>query len=309
MRILDLNTFLVLARNRHFGRAAQEMNTTQPAISTRLAALEAEFGCRLVHRGDREFRLTPEGERVLEVFQKVIDDLEGLRSELKQGYSATTTIRIGVIDSVASTWMPHLVESLHKEAPNLRIELTVESTTALVEHMEKGKFDLIFCLDPAIGDGFRSFVACVWQMTWTGSPKLVQPDRAYNVDELAKMPIVTFPKDTPPYRQIAPYFQDERVLASKMTSSNSLFAIINLLIDGFGVAAIPTVTIERELKSGLLHQMDVAKWFPPMPIIATYQSSTHQKVIQFVADKVREVAGDFARSRPGQAWTTETMRG
>lgn len=308
MRILDLNTFLVLARNRHFGRTAQELNTTQPAISTRLAALEAEFGCRLVHRGDREFRLTPEGERALEVFQGVIENLQDLRGELKQGYrAATTTIRIGVIDSVASTWMPHLVETLREEAPNLRIELTVEATSDLVHHMERGKFDLIFCLDPAIGDGFRSFIACVWQMTWAGSPKLVQQGQTYSVDELARMPIVTFPKDTPPYRQIAPYFQDERVLASKMTSSNSLFAIINLLIDGFGVAALPTVTIERELKLGLLNQMDVAKWFPPMPIVATYQSSTHQKIIQLVAEYARQSASAFcARSRPGTAWTVDT---
>lgn len=309
MRILDLNTFLVLARNRHFGRTAQELNTTQPAISTRLAALEAEFGCRLVHRADREFRLTPEGERALQVFQDVIETLQDLRGELRQGYSATTmSVRIGAIDSVASTWMPHLIETLHEAAPNLRVELTVEATTDLVQHMGKGKFDLIFCLDPAIGDGFRSFVACVWQMTWAGSPKLVRKDTAYSVDELARMPIITFPKDTPPYRQIAPYFQDERVLASKMTSSNSLFAIINLLIEGFGVAALPTVTIERELKAGLLHQMDVAKWFPPMPIIATYQSSTHQRIIQLVADHARQCAGAFcARSRPGTAWTTEAL--
>jgi len=311
MRILDLNTFLMLARYRHFGRTAQVLNTTQPAISSRLAALEAEFGCRLVHRGDREFRLTPEGERALQVFQDVIETLEELHAELKEGYSAPTmTIRIGAIDSVASTWMPHLVETLHEEAPNLRIELTVESTASLVSHMSKGQFDLIFCLDPAIGDGFRSFVACVWQMTWVGSPKLVRKDVVYSIDELARMPIVTFPKDTPPYRQIAPYFQDERVLASKMTSSNSLFAIINLLIDGFGVAALPTVTIERELEAGLLHRMAVAKWFPPMPIIATYQSTTHQRVIQLVVDRARESASVFCtRCRPGTAWTSKAIPG
>lgn len=304
MRILDLNTFLVLARNKHFGRTAQELNTTQPAISSRLAALEAEFGCRLIHRGDREFRLTPEGEQALQVFQQVIDRLQDLHGELHDGHEAgRSTVRIGAIDSVASTWMPHLVEALHRDAPNLRIELTVESTTSLVEHMGQGRFDLIFCLDPALGDGFRSFVSCVWQMTWAGSPKLVRPEAVYTVDELARMPIVTFPKDTPPYRQIAPYFQDERVLASKMTSSNSLFAIINLLIDGFGVAALPTVTIERELEAGLLHEMKVTKWFPPMPIVATYQSTTHQRIIHQVVDQARRSAEIFcARCRPGTAW-------
>jgi DNA-binding transcriptional LysR family regulator len=305
MRILDLQTFLALARNRHFGRTAEELNTTQPAISSRLVALEAELGCRLVNRGDREFSLTPEGERTLQTFRAVLEQLDELRGELRDGYvGPAMTVRVGAIDSVVSTWMPLVVERLHELAPNLRIELTVESTTALVEHMARGRFDMIFCLDPAMGEGFRSFVVCNWQMIWAGSPKLVTQGRTYSVDELAQMPIITFPKDTPPYRQIAPYFQDERVLASKMTSSNSLFAIINMLIEGFGVAALPAVTIERELRAGLLHQMDVTKRHPSMAIIATYQSTTHQKVIQMVVEQMRLGATAFcARAPRGTAWT------
>jgi DNA-binding transcriptional LysR family regulator len=115
--------------------------------------------------------------------------------------------------------------------------------------MHKGEFDLIFAVDPAIGDSFRSFVSCVLQMIWVGSPKLIDPERLYTVDDLARMPIVTFPKGAPPYRQIAPYFQDEQVLASKLTSSNSMFAIINLIIDGFGVAAITAPTVSAQAAS------------------------------------------------------------
>jgi len=44
MRTLDMATFVALARNRHFGRTAKELNATQPAVSARLAALEADLG-------------------------------------------------------------------------------------------------------------------------------------------------------------------------------------------------------------------------------------------------------------------------
>ncbi|ADZ68985.1 LysR family transcriptional regulator [Polymorphum gilvum] len=304
MRDLDMVTFVVLARNRHFGRTAEQLNTTQPAISSRLAALEAEFGCRLVHRGDREFQLTLEGERVLVVFKEILGLIDRLKDSVKSpdGH-VPDVVRIGAIDSVASTWMPHLMESLQQIAPNLRVELIVEGTQRLVAEMVNGEFDLIFCLDPAIGDGFRSFNVCVWEMIWAGSPKLIDEARTYDVDELAQMPIITFPKNTPPYRQIAPYFQDESVLASKMTSSNSLFAIINLLIAGFGISAIPSITIQRELEMGLLRPIDVSKRFPPMPIIGTYQSSTHQDVIQVVVEQARRSARDFCDNAAGKtAW-------
>jgi len=304
MRTLDMSTFVALARNRHFGRTAKELNATQPAVSSRLAALEEDLGCRLVERGAGDFRLTPEGERALAVFESVLGSLGSLRETLHSPDAAVLpVVRIGAIDSIACTWMPHLIESLRERLPKLKIELTVEGTKLLVSGLGKGEFDIIFAVDPAVGDGLGSFVSCVLQMLWVGSPKLIDPHRAYSVDELAQMPIITFPKDSPPYRQIAPYFQDESVLASKLTSSNSLFAIVNLLIDGFGVSAIPTVTIRRELKLGLLHPIQVTKRFPPMPIIATYQSTANRDLIQTVVQQARLSAADYCASvDPGMAW-------
>lgn len=303
MRLLDMTTFIALVRNRHFGRTAEELNTTQPAVSSRLATIETELGCRLIHRAGTEFRLTPEGEKALLVFQDVLRRMDGLKSSLSSPQGANAVVRIGAIDSVISTWMPALVESLHQTLPGLKVELTVESTKRLIYGMNKGEFDLIFAVDPAVGDGFRSFTSCIWQMIWAGSPKLTDQDRIYSVDDLAQMPIITFTKNTPPYRQIAPYFQDERVLASTMTSSNSLFAIINMCIDGFGVAAIPSVVIQRELQTGLLVPIQVSKRFPPLPIIATYQSTTEQETILKVVAQAQECARRFCSGvSPSTAW-------
>lgn len=304
MRILDMTTFVSLARHRHFGRAAQELHTTQPAVSIRLAAMEQEFGCKLMHRTGRDFALTPAGERVLETFRAILASYDGLKHELAgEPLVGGKVVRIGAIDSVSSTWLTPFVESLHETFPTLKIEITVEGTKNLIEGLNRGDLDVIFAVDPAIGDNFRSFSSCVLQMTWAGSPRIIDPDRVYSVDDLAQLPIITFPKDTPPYRMIAPYFQDEQVLAGKLTSSNSLYSIINLLIDGFGVGAIPTVTIRRELKMGLLHPIRVAKRFPAMPIIATYQAIAEEELIRRVVEQARQSAAFYcAAVDPSMAW-------
>lgn len=304
MRILDMTTFVSLARHRHFGRAAQELHTTQPAVSIRLAAMEQEFGCKLMHRTGRDFALTPAGERVLETFRGILASYDGLKHELAgEPLVGGKVVRIGAIDSVSSTWLTPFVESLHETFPTLKIEITVEGTKNLIEGLNRGDQDVIFAVDPAIGDNFRSFSSCVLQMTWAGSPRIIDPDRVYSVDDLAQLPIITFPKDTPPYRMIAPYFQDEQVLAGKLTSSNSLYSIINLLIDGFGVGAIPTVTIRRELKMGLLHPIRVAKRFPAMPIIATYQAIAEEELIRRVVEQARQSAAFYcATVDPSMAW-------
>lgn len=304
MRIVDIKTFVVLVRTRHFGRTAEILNATQPAISARLNALEQEFGTRLIERGDRLFQITPAGEKALESFQLILDTLDELTTSLAgQDATAPRAVRIGAIDSIASTFMPNLVDSLHQVMPTLKIDVAVEGTKLLVDGMERGDYDIIFALDPVIGENFRSYVSCVLEMVWAGSPSLIDVGRTYSVDDLARMPIITFPKDTPPYRQIAPYFQDERVLASTLTSSNSLFAIINLIIRGFGVGALPTVTIEREMAAGLIHPISVSKRFPPMPIIATYQTVTQTDLVRIVVEQARESAAEFcAAAAPHTAW-------
>ncbi|WDR04550.1 LysR family transcriptional regulator [Devosia rhodophyticola] len=304
MRILDMTTFVALARHRHFGRAAKELHTTQPAISIRLAAMEQEFGCQLIQRSGRSFSLTAAGETVLETFSAILSSYDALKHDLADGETHTNrVVRIGAIDSISSTWMTPFVERLHETFPTLKIELTVEGTKNLVEGMNKGEFDVIFALDPAIGNTFRSFTSCILQMTWAGSPRIIDPDHKYSVDDLARMPIITFPKDTPPYRMVAPYFQDEQILAGKLTSSNSLYSIINLLIDGFGVGAIPSVTILRELQMGLLHPIQVTKRFPPMPIIGTYQATTDIDLIRRVVEQSRMSAALFCASvDPNMAW-------
>ncbi|WP_256886390.1 LysR family transcriptional regulator [Ochrobactrum sp. BTU2] len=299
-----MKTFVAIARNRHFGRTAQEMNMTQPAISSRLVALEGELGHRLVNRNERDFSLTPEGEKALQSFENILGELH----KLDAGLSGLDTpvlapLRVGAIDSVSSTWMPHFIDALHQRFAGLKIELTVDGTEPLLQGLSKGRFDIIFAIQPLIGEGFRSFHSCTLQMVWAGSPKLIEKERVYNVASLADMPIISFPKNSPPYQMIAPYFHDEQILASKLTSCNSLYAIINLLVDGFGIGAIPTVTIMREMQSELLCAVNVSKRFPPMPIIATYQSSTHQDLVRVAVEQANESATRFCEQVQSEmAW-------
>lgn len=304
MRVVDITTFNTLARVRHFARAARELNTTQPAISMRLAALEEELGCKLVHRSGGTFRLTPEGERVLKTFEEIAHALEALRTDLAgRPSSALEAIRVGAIDTVSSTWMAHLVEALHRRAPRLKVELTIEGTKNLVEGMQHGAYDVIFALDPVIGESYRSFMSCIFEMSWVGSDKVIDPQHTYTVEELALLPVVTFPRGTPPFRMLSPYFQDEQVLASKLTSTNSLYSIVNLIIEGFGIGALPTITVQREIGMGLLHVLKTTKPLAPMPIIGTYQASTNAALVGLCVEQSRLSAAHYcSQVDPERAW-------
>lgn len=78
-----LEYFMVLARERHFGRAAAELGITQPTLSAGLKHLEEQLGVVLVQRGSRFQALTPEGQRVLEWSRRIVGDTRTMREEMK----------------------------------------------------------------------------------------------------------------------------------------------------------------------------------------------------------------------------------
>lgn len=90
-----LELLLALARERHFGRAAETAGVTQPTLSSALKSLEDQFGVLLVERGSRFRCFTPEGERVLDWARRIVGDARGMRQEieaLRSGLSGHLTL-------------------------------------------------------------------------------------------------------------------------------------------------------------------------------------------------------------------------
>jgi DNA-binding transcriptional LysR family regulator len=83
MKLANLETFVQLARLRHFGRTAHKLNATQPAISSRLVALEKELGAQLIVREGRSFRLTPAGREALRTIERMLGDFNDLKTSLR----------------------------------------------------------------------------------------------------------------------------------------------------------------------------------------------------------------------------------
>jgi DNA-binding transcriptional LysR family regulator len=306
MKVANLETFVLLARLRHFGKTAERLNTTQPAISARIAQLERELGVRLFEREARNLHLTPAGSEALQVCEKMVADYDDLKRRLADPLHYAGQIRIGAIDAIVETWLSPLCERLRQTFPRIEIEILVDTTLNLVSHMRSGDLDACFCLDPVLEQGHSSFVVCTYAMSWVGSPRLVDADRVYSVAELAELPLITYQRNTPPYRMIAPYFLDESVLAAGMSNSNSLPTMIRLAIDGFGIAAIPTVVVSREVARGELIGLKVAKPFPPLPFVATFhpRPGTGAAFLAQLIEITRQVAATYCDTAADDlAWT------
>ena len=134
-----LELLLALAKERHFGRAAEACGVTQPTMSTSIKQLEEILGVMLVQRGSRFQGFTPEGERVLDWARRIVGDTRAMRQEingLKDKLSGE--IRIAAIPTVLGM-VASLTTPFRAKHPDVRFRI-VSSTSAdvlgLLENLE-----------------------------------------------------------------------------------------------------------------------------------------------------------------------------
>lgn len=153
----QLRYFVVLARHRHFGRAAAEAAVTQPALSMQIADLEAKLGTMLVERTPRGVTLTPEGEEFARCSQRLLNELRDLVDRTqKHDRLLRGPLRLGVIPSVAPYVLPMMLPTLRAAYPDLELQLRETLTRALLSELRDGKLDLLLLALPVEEPGVET---------------------------------------------------------------------------------------------------------------------------------------------------------
>lgn len=136
-----LSMFMALAREKHFGRAAESLGITQPTLSSAMRALEEQLGVQLIRRGSRFQGLTPEGERVLGWARRIVGDARAMQAEMQASRRGVSgRLRIGVIP----TAMPRIAEltgPFLKRHPNAGVSILSRSSDEIRDQIESLELD------------------------------------------------------------------------------------------------------------------------------------------------------------------------
>jgi len=135
MDIRQLQYLAALAREKHFTRAAQACNITQPTLSGRIRQLEQELGVPLLERGQRYIGLTPEGERVLKWAHTILDNWHSLQSELSQIKSKTGTLVGRLVLGVIPSALPKaslLTRAMNAAHPSVDFTILSHSSEEII---------------------------------------------------------------------------------------------------------------------------------------------------------------------------------
>jgi len=144
MTLTELRYLVAVARERHFGRAAESCFVSQPTLSVAIKKLEEELGVTVFERGPGEVAVTPVGQKVVEQAQRVLEEASRIRDLAAEGHDPLAgTLRLGAIHTIGPYLLPKLVPILRRRVPAMQLHITESFTHQLAEALRQGEVDAV----------------------------------------------------------------------------------------------------------------------------------------------------------------------
>jgi len=272
MTLDQLKTFLWVARLSGIRRAAKQMNISQPAISARIAGLEESLGVSLFERARSGVSLTKQGVLLRNHAEQIALSLERIKAEVVPPEGVNGLLRLGLAETIAQSWLPDFLSALRRKYPNLNVEISVDISLHLRELLLDRALDLALLMGPVSEFSINNIDLPAFDLSWFRPKNLIEPD-------LATTPVITFNRNTRPYRELRFELLDRYGGAVQIFPTNSLSAGFEMVAAGIGVGIFPSVLGQR-----LLEAKQIAKFDP----------GWHPEALRFTASYIGEPRDELA---------------
>ncbi|MDR5902116.1 LysR family transcriptional regulator [Halomonas icarae] len=307
MELRWLEDFMALARTRHFSRAAEQQNVTQPTFSRRIKLLEEEMGTVLVNRQTLPLSLTPAGEEFLALCHDVTQRVAESRRRLAHlADQHAGRIRLAAPQSLLSHFLPGWLGRWPAPPP---IVPDLRATGWLVDDffraLAQDECDLVLCYWPCSPCGIEPDTQdyLSWRLAGERMVPLSLPDPdgepRFSLEGASSLPLIAYhPRgltdaairthlarldDTP----------DFRILNESIQSSN----IRELVSLGYGLGWLPESSVRDALAQGTLVPAGGERWQVPMDIVLFRRADNQQPAVSALWDALVSV-GQLDNSQP-----------
>ncbi|MBB5609287.1 MULTISPECIES: LysR family transcriptional regulator [unclassified Janthinobacterium] len=293
-----LETFVVLAQLRSFRATARALHATPAAISLRIKTLEEELQTELIDRQSKEFRLTANAEYLLGHAKAVVDATRRLQAAAHKDSAVRGRLRLGVIESVVHSWLAQYIRELNVLYPEMEVDLTVDMSNLLERRLRASELDLVIQVEGVESKEIVSQALAAYPLHWIARNGLVDPRKEGLHQRLLQLPILTFGRGTAPQRAVEEILGKMANLAmvpleqTRITCSPSVAAIVQLVKDGYGVAAIPSLFVASQLDSGEFVKLPVQPE-PPSIIVSMCWHSNAEMLVHAAANAARQACARY----------------
>src|SRR3954469_412023 len=149
MTLTELKYIVAVAREKHFGKAAEACYVSQPTLSVAIKKLEDELELKLFERSANEVTVTPLGEEIVRQAQSVLEQAAAIKEIAKRGKDPLAgPLRLGVIYTIGPYLLPDLVRQAIARTPQMPLMLQENFTVKLLEMLRTGEIDCAIMAEP-----------------------------------------------------------------------------------------------------------------------------------------------------------------
>lgn len=296
MTLTELRYIVAVARERHFGRAAEACFVSQPTLSVAVRKLEDELGVSLFERLPGAVLVTSAGQRVVAQAQRVLEAAALIPAVAAQERDELAgVVRLGVIYTIGPYLLPRLIPLLRERAPRMPLQIEESYTATLSDHLGNGELDVVILSLPFTEPGIATrplyeepFVV----VTPKGHP--LEQASAITAAELAKQELLLLGAGhcfREQVLQACPDCQRARVASDRIQHTlegGSLETIRLMVATGMGVTVLPQTSVDTYPAAADL--LSIRPFAPPVPrrtvALAWRKGFPRPRVIDALADAV-----------------------
>lgn len=243
VEIRQLNYFIAVAEERHFGRAAKRLHMAQPPLSQQIRQLEEQLGVRLLNRTTRKVGLTAAGQVLLDRGRRIINELAKLEVDVHQvGQGATGVLRVGFAGSATYGVMPAIARGAKQVMPKLSLSLQGEMLTpSMEEGLREGTLDAALLRPPVASPEIEyRIVAHEPLVVALPSFSLLAEQRPVAVSELQDQDFIAYPPESVIQRATAELCREAGFQPRITQVAGETSTMLSFVAAGGGVAIVPS---------------------------------------------------------------------
>ncbi len=254
MTLTELKYIVAVARERHFGRAAEACFVSQPTLSVAIKKLEEELDVKIFERGAGEVSVTPLGAEIVRQAQQVIEQAAAIKEIAKRGKDPLSgPLRLGIIYTIGPYLLPDLVRQAIERVPQMPLMLQENFTAKLLEMLRMGELDCAIMAEPFPDTGLA--VAALYDEPFMAAVPVNHPlarRKSVSAEELNSETLLLlgtghFFRDhvlevCPEYAR----FSSDAEGIRKSFEGSSLETIKHMVASGMGVTVVPQLSVPKD---------------------------------------------------------------
>lgn len=295
LSLTDLKLIHLLNEEKNLTRVAEKLFLSQPAASQKIKLIRERLNIDFAVLDGKKWQITDEGLILSDLYsaiEKLIQEAKDKVGDLHE--SPTGHMIVGTSDTLGIHLLPKPIAIFKKIYPNIRIEITSKPSRSIAEEVLTGKLELGIALESAVSDIFVSqpLLQRTDCLVTSPSHRLTKRKRITKKD-MNELPLVVLDRTSQSREIIEDYYAKEKLSINIAMEMGSIEMIKTYVMQDFGTAIVPKLSVKQECKAKRLRQFDLPADYPSQKIVVfsvkeKYHKTITRLFIKFIVDYFKD---------------------